>query len=941
MPPTFAGRKMPMVYNDPRFPLKTQIFTLLFLATFTAVQSQDRSANVSFEVKNNHSEPEKGSEIKIISNKNIYSASTNDKGIAVISVLPGQYTVEIRKNGVIQYSGKIVITKPEIFIFSLANKINSIEEVVITAKESKGLTSSSVISQRAIQHLQPSSFTDLLELLPGGRSGDPVLNQVNKISLRETGNPGNDYNTSAMGTTFLVDGAPLNSGANLQYTYDFLDKSNNGLKRRLNLTSGVDMRSISTDQIEKVEILRGIPSAIYGNLTSGIVKITNKSGYTQWKSRFKADGYSKLFAISKGFEDKERNLKINAGIDYLNAKSDPRDQLETYKRITANFALSKEKQHHHGTFRWQTHLSYTGSLDGSKTDPDTDLSQLNSYEVNNHLVSLSNLFNYTKTEPSFYRSTEVQTTVNQRFDKIKQTKFIQLENATAFPLSKTEGEYDGYYPEARYISDYTVDGKPLDIFVKMVNNFQWDFKRIKNEINTGFDWQFSKNWGQGQLFDVYKPIDPKATFRPRPYRDVPAYSTSALFLETISTANLGKHQFTLAMGLRGNSMLNLPTQFTMKGKVYLDPRINLQWNLPEFNMMDKKAQLALTLGYGKQSLFPDLNLLYPELIYKDIQQLNYFHSNPNYRRVNYKTLIYNPQNPEIEPAINEKFEARADFSLGLHQLSVTVFKEKMHNAFRTMNEYAVYEYKKYDTSALNHETITSPPDITTLPYQNIMENFMYSSQRNGSKTDKEGVEFQYSSNRISVINTRFTLSGAWFRTKYGNSLPVYKRPDLLINGKPYPYLGLYNGLEPNSVNEILNTSLMMDTYIPKLDLIFSTSFQFSWYSMKKLDPMNGAPSHYVDQNGNIFPFNPDTARGTLLERLMIAQNEDRYNATRRPLEANLNLKITKSFRHKTVIVSMFANRLFSYYAPYSINGFTINRKGTHDPYFGMEINFNL
>ncbi|WP_160138366.1 TonB-dependent receptor plug domain-containing protein [Chryseobacterium sp. c4a] len=931
-----------MIHNDPKFPFKKQVFTFLFLfTTYSTVQAQDRSAVILFEIKNKQAEPIRDSEIKIISSANNYTVPTNEKGIATLSVIPGQYVIEIRKNGMIGYSGKLSITQSETFTFSLTDKITSIEEVTITAKESKGLTSSSVISQRAMQHLQPSSFTDLLELLPGGRSGDPVLNQVNKISLRETGNPGNDYNTSAMGTTFLVDGAPLNSGANLQYTYDFLDKNNNGLKRRLNLTSGVDMRSVSTDQIEKVEIMRGIPSVIYGNLTSGIVKITNKSGYTHWKSRFKADGYSKLFAISKGFEDKKHGLKINTGIDYLHAKSDPRDQLENYKRITANFALIKEKQSSQGNFRWQTHLSYTGSLDGSKTDPDVDLSQLNSYEVNNHLLSLSNVFNYTKNEPSFYKSTEVQATINQRFDKIKQTKFIQLENATAFPLSRNDGEYDGYYPTAQYISDYSVDGKPLDIFVKMVNAFQWDFKTVKNEINTGFDWQLSKNWGQGQLFDIYKPIDPKATFRPRAYRDVPAYSTAALFLETISTADLGKHKLTLALGVRGNSMLNLPAHFNMNGKVYLDPRTNLQWDLPTFNLMNKKAQLALTLGYGKQSLFPDLNLLYPELIYKDVQQLNYFHSNPNYRKVNYKTMIYNPQNPEIEPATNEKFEARVDFSLGFHQLSVTVFKEKMHNAFRSMNEYAIYQYKKYDTSALNHDAITSPPDVNTLPYQSITENFMYSAQRNGSKIDKEGVEFQYSSNRIPIINTRFTVSGAWFRTQYGNSLPVYRRPDVLINGRPYPYLGLYNGMEPNSVNEILNTNLMMDTYIPKLDLIFSSSFQFSWYSSRKVEPMSGLPSHYVDQNGNIFPFNPDTARGTILERLIMVQNEDRYNATRRPLEANLNLKVTKSFRNKTVIVSMFANRLFSYYAPYNVNGFIINRKGAQDPYFGMEINFNL
>ncbi|AZA83355.1 TonB-dependent receptor [Chryseobacterium lactis] len=931
-----------MVDNDPQFPFKFQFFTLFFFFIgLTTVKSQDRLIVITFEIKDNQSDLIKDSEIQIFSTENKYSVKTNDKGIATLSVVSGSYQVEVHKNGIVEHSASISVTKAKTYTLSLSQKVNNIEEVVITAKEGKGLTSSSLINQRAMQHLQPSSFTDLLELLPGGRSGDPVLNQVNKISLRETGNPGSDYNTSAMGTMFLVDGAPLNSGANLQYTYDFLDKTNNGLKRRLNITSGVDMRTISTDQIEKVEILRGIPSVIYGNLTSGIVKITNKSGYTRWKARFKADGYSKLFAVNKGFENKEKDLKINVGIDYLNAKSDPRDRLENYKRITTNFALVKEKKHDHGNSRWQTSFSYTGSLDGSKSDPDADLSDLNSYKVNNHLISLSNSYTYTREKSSFFKSTEIQATVNQRFDKIKQTKFIQLENATAFPLSRTEGEHDGYYPEAQYISDYIVDGKPLDVFVKMVNNFQLNCKPFKTDINAGFDWQLSKNWGHGQQFDVVRPIDPKATFRPRPYRNIPAYITSALFLETISSTDIGRHQLTLALGVRGNMMMNLPSGFTMNGKMYADPRANLQWNLPSFNIINKRAQLALTLGYGRQSLFPDLNLLYPELIYKDLQQLNYFHNNPDYRRVNYKTMIYNPQNPEIEPAINEKLEARIDFSLGLHQLSVTVFKENMRNAFRSMNEYAVYQYKKYDTSNLDHNTLTSPPDVNKLPYQNINENFTYSTQRNGSKIDKEGVEFQYSSNRIPVINTRFTINGAWFRTKYGNSLPVYRGRDLVINGRPYPYLGLYEGMEPSSVNEVLNTNLMLDTYIPKLDLIFSSSFQFSWYSMRKLDPMSGIPSQYVDQDGNIFPFNADAARGAILENLIIAQNNDWYNASRRPMEMNLNLKVTKSFRNKAIVISMFANRLFSYYTPYNINGFTINRKGAYDPYFGMEINFNL
>ena len=88
-------------------------------------------------------------------------------------------------------------------------------------------------------------------------------------------------------------------------------------------------------------MLRGIPSVIYGNLTSGIVKITNKSGYTRWKSRFKADGYSKLFALSKGFEDKDNGLKINTGINYLDAKPIPETGWKVIKESPLIWQLQK------------------------------------------------------------------------------------------------------------------------------------------------------------------------------------------------------------------------------------------------------------------------------------------------------------------------------------------------------------------------------------------------------------------------------------------------------------------------------------------------------------------------------------------------------------------------------------------------------------------------
>lgn len=51
----------------------------------------------------------------------------------------------------------------------------AIGEVLVTAAESKGSTSSSKIGREAIAHIQPSSIADLMELIPGGRATDRPL----------------------------------------------------------------------------------------------------------------------------------------------------------------------------------------------------------------------------------------------------------------------------------------------------------------------------------------------------------------------------------------------------------------------------------------------------------------------------------------------------------------------------------------------------------------------------------------------------------------------------------------------------------------------------------------------------------------------------------------------------------------------------------------------
>ena len=222
-------------------------------------------------------------------------------------------------------------------VYTLNEDTYSLREVVVTATESHEVVNSSKIGKSAIKHIQPSSIADILELLPGGRAKDPVLSSPQIISLRSAAAiSGSNYNTQALGTKFIIDGVPVNNDANLQSTPAYSAYGSSFVN------AGVDMRTISTDDVESIEVVRGIPSVEYGDLTSGLVNIKRKQGGRDIEARFKADMQSKLFYAGKGFEWGEHDkltMNINAG--YLDAKSDPRNTRQNYSRFTAGYRIGK------------------------------------------------------------------------------------------------------------------------------------------------------------------------------------------------------------------------------------------------------------------------------------------------------------------------------------------------------------------------------------------------------------------------------------------------------------------------------------------------------------------------------------------------------------------------------------------------------------------------
>ena len=107
---------------------------------------------------------------------------------------------------------------------------------------------------------------------------------------------------------------------------------------------------------------------------------------------------------------------------------------------------------------------------------------------------------------------------------------------------------------------------------------------------------------------------------------------------------------------------------------------------------------------------------------------------------------------------------RADISYNGNRFSVSYFREVMTSGFRYTNIYAPYNYKDYDESAIISSELTGPPLLEKIPYTEKKKLDFYKHAENRSKLNKQGVEFQFSSQRIKPLRTAINISGAWFRT---------------------------------------------------------------------------------------------------------------------------------------------------------------------------------
>lgn len=816
----------------------------------------------------------------------------------------------------------------------LTSGAQHLNEVVVTASEKKGMTATSIIGQVAMEHLQPSSFTDLLALLPGSMTKLPNMGSANVIRLREVGIASGQYATSSLGTKFIIDGQTIGTDANMQYVQGATQSDEDS--ERNHTDYGVDMRTIPTDNIEKVEIVRGIPSVKYGDLTSGLINITRKQSYTPLQARFKADEYGKLLSVGKGFEFANQ-WKLNVDGGLLLSKADPRNRFETYTRVTLSARTQKKwNLNDVWTMQWNGTGDYATTIDNVKTDPEVQISLEDSYRSSYNKFGLNNRLTFENHGETWLKRIAFSYAASLAIDKIHQVELVSLDRDRTVPMVYESGEYDGKFLSRHYISDYRVEGLPF--YSTLKSEAEWVKKtwEITHQFTVGGEWQLNKNYGRGQIFDLERPLHASASRRPRSYKNIPATSIASSFIEEYATLPLGKHQFSLMAGVRTTQMLNLDKAYTMYGKTYYDARLNVQWDFS----VAKEWNLYLSGGVGRMTKMPIMADLYPDYVYKDITQMSYWHINPAYKRINIRTYKINPTNYNLQPARNRKWELRFGSDYKNHHFNITYFNEDMKDGFRSVAEVAPYIYKAYDTSTINPSTLTGPPSLEGLTYVTDTVLGSYGRTVNGSRIMKEGIEFQYASPRIKYIHTRITVNGAWFHTVYENSRPEYKSNSLAVLGKVVindKYMGYYQTTDRYNKYQF-TSNIIADTYLDRLGMILSATAECYWIGKTYRPATSAVPIGYMDTSGELKPYTEADRKHPYKRWLVLTGTAGQSLDSKERFYMLVNFKATKKFGHH-LSLSFFADRFLSIAPDYTVGEFIIRR--SFSSYFGMELNIKI
>ncbi|MBR6190275.1 MAG: carboxypeptidase-like regulatory domain-containing protein [Prevotella sp.] len=856
------------------------------------------------------------------------AATTTDlKGEATLTNVPkGRYTLRLRYVGMETLETAVNVERDMTLSFRMTPTSLALKEVTVTAQQKEsGASTASVVGRQAIDHLQATSLADVMQLIPGQVMGNHDLTQQTNLQLRTLVN----NNTAAFGSSVIVDGMPM---------------SNNGQLTQGQFSStaftGTDLRQVSADDIDNVEIIRGIPSAEYGDLTSGLVVVHSRVGITPLQVKAKINPGLQNYSVGKGFSLGSAGV-FNVSGDYAKAWGDPRQKTRSYDRYTVNvgWGIDLSKKWHA-----DTKLRFMRAKDWTGNDPDA----IDDGTQSENKTTTVGLTHNGRVRLDMPLARSLKYTVGLSLTQTDNSNTSYVANSTGLlPIltARETGYYDVPWMTTSYLATGITESRPGNVFVKLTDDFFLRKGKTVQSFKLGAEYHYDWNNGRGYYNDnELRPYKPNSNGRPRAFDDIPGLHQLSAFAEDQFTWNMNKvNRLRVGVGLRFTAL----QPFGDVATTALSPRVNAAFTVTKW--------LDVRLGIGMNSKTPGLNYLYPDKKYDDNVAANYMPQDGTKQVLNYYTQVYDVKySSGMKNATTTKVEGGVDIKLpGGRKVNVLAYHDKTPDGFGAVTEYFTYNYNYYTLDA-QHNSISNPAGVDSrLVY---MTTGMIG---NTNTTVNTGVEFDCDLGEVKPLATRFYLSGAWNQTKtWSTDMNAQSVRNALLPAY-YQSLGLtpvkvvYPSGEDYTRYRRFLTTLRAVTHIPRLKMVASFTAQAIWhnsnYSFVADKEVIGyiTPDlvyHEITPGQETITFPASGAGGSADASVAISELAIKHtdnDPTKNPVTWNLQARLTKELG-KVGGLSLYVNNAL-FYEPYlkGNNVTTLTQRNTGTFQFGAELSLNF
>ena len=759
-----------------------------------------------------------------------------------------------------------------------------LEQVIVTAqRKTENATTSYLIDRQALDNQQIVNVSDILTLMPGGKTVNSSLINDQRIALRATsGEKGN----AAFGTAIEVDGQRLQNNADL------------------NETTSASTRTISSTNVASVEVVPGIPSVEYGDLSNGIVKVNTKRGRTPWEVSLATNPYTKQAGISKGFD--LGSGVINASIEHTRSYSNLASPHTAYQRngLSINYNTSSSL----ASKPLMINVKVEGNLGGYNNEADPDLFAETYTKVRDHVLrgSLRAEWN---TDHKALGNLSLQADFS-----LADKRRVSNTNANSSSSQAQIHALDaGYYIATDYDQDPSApiimsptgywyvksinDNKPVSLMVKAKAKWNQQGENFNNRIMAGAEWTATGNKGRGLY---YEDLRYAPTWREYRYDELPWMHNVALYAEDRFTLTTSEHggELQLMAGLRTDiTHINQSQYGTVSS---WSPRLNLRYTLWQHRDEWWLQSLSAYCGWGKSVKLPSFEVLYPRPSYAD--RLAFVPGSTADNRIFYAysvTPFKSVVNPSLKWQYSQQLELGLEARIPVATLSVGAFFAKTYRPYLSTAVYTPFSYMFTSQAALENDFPIASADriyhidrttgVVTVSDRTgqvepqvlagVTRNTFNASNTytNGSPIARSGLDWVIDFRQIESLRTSLRLDGSYYHYHGVEHTLIASQPtgaQWMSDGvTPYQYIGYYQGTAlgtgsaqatvPNgSLSDVVNANMTLVTHIPAIRLVISLRLESTLYDARRSlsQGKNGQARGYVLANPSDYFGEPYTGK---------------------------------------------------------------------------------